>query len=48
MPQKARERCIFHLRPYAYIFEMPQIRTFPEHNDSKMGHFKFFEHIKST
>ena len=29
MPQKACERCIFHVRPYANFFEMPQIRTLP-------------------
>ena len=27
MPQKACERCIFHVMPYAFYFEMPQIRT---------------------
>ena len=26
MPQKACERCIFQVRPYAYLFEMPQNR----------------------
>ena len=26
MPQKACERCIFHVRPYAFYFEMPQNR----------------------
>ena len=29
MPQKVCERCIFHVRPYAFYFEMPQNRTLP-------------------
>ena len=38
MPQKACERCIFHVRPYAYLFEMPQNRRL-----SFSAHFFIFK-----
>ena len=37
MPQKICERCIYHVRPYAFYFEMPQNRTL-----SFSAHFSFW------
>ena len=38
MPQKVCERCIFHVRPYAFYFEMPQNRRL-----SFSAHFLIFQ-----
>ena len=45
MPQKACERCIFHVRPYVYFFEMPHFSFFI----LKMGKMSHFEkrHVTS-